>query len=83
MDSGVLRVGILLDGVTAIGLNSDFAMFFDLGNFTTRVSGPPFPGDCRNVITSASPFKDIATLVKRNGAPMGIIICLNAPGYAR
>jgi hypothetical protein len=46
VNGGVLRIGILLDGVAAIGLDGDLALLLNLGNLAARVPGAPFPRDC-------------------------------------
>jgi hypothetical protein len=45
MHRRVLGVGVLLDGVALVRLDGNLALVLDLGNFTTRFSSAPLPGD--------------------------------------
>ena len=38
MDGRVLGFGVLFDCVTAVGFDSDLALFLDLGNLAARLS---------------------------------------------
>ena len=57
VNSRVLGISILLDGVAFVGLDSDLAMLFDLGNLTTRASTTPFPGDCTTRVSTDLKFQ--------------------------
>jgi hypothetical protein len=38
VDSGIIRLGVLLDGVAPVRLDGNLTMLFDLGNFAARLS---------------------------------------------
>jgi hypothetical protein len=38
MNCGVLRIGVLLDGVATVGFDGDLALFLDLGNLAAGVA---------------------------------------------
>lgn len=43
MNSGVLGIGVLLDGITTVGFDSNLALFLDLGNLAAGLSRAPLP----------------------------------------
>jgi hypothetical protein len=58
LDGWVAGLGVLGDGVAALGLDLGLAGFFDLGDFAARARAGPLPGDWRGEESSAVRLED-------------------------
>lgn len=52
MDGGVVRLGVLLDGVAALGLDRDLALVLRLSYGATWSTTSPVPADCAGKLVS-------------------------------
>lgn len=52
MDGGVVRLGVLLDGVAALGLDRDLALVLLLSYGATWSTTSPVPADCAGKLVS-------------------------------